>query len=292
METSRLDRIEKAIANLAEADEKRVEEDRKRAEEDRKRAEEDRKRAEEFRKERAEEDMKRAEEDRKRAEEDRKERAEEFRREMKERREADEKRAEEFRREMKERKETDEKRAEEFNREMKERKEADEKRAEEFRREMKERDKRFEKYAEKIDKVGKLLGSMGISQGDYAEELFYRSFEDNPVLGGVEFDEVDRRVQIRGNKTDYDVVLKNGDSVGIVEVKYKAHPDDVEAIAEKKIKEFRRDFPDGENRKIYFGIASLSTNPELERKAREKGIFLLTQKGDRVEVVNDEVRTF
>ena len=216
METSRLDRIEKSIAELVEADKKRVEEDRKRAAE--------------------------------------------------------------FRNEMKESKE-------EFRREIKER-------AEEFRREMKERDERFEKRAEKIDKIGKLLGSMGISQGDYAEELFYRSFEDNPVLGGVEFDEVDKRVRINKDRTDYDIVLKNGECVGIVEVKYKAHPDEVEAIAEKKIKEFRRDFPDGGNRKIYFGIASLSTNPELERKAREKGIFLLTQKGDRVEVVNDEVRTF
>ena len=38
----------------------------------------------------------------------------------------------------------------------------DKKRAEELRNEMKEREDGFEKYAEKIDKVGKLPGSIGV----------------------------------------------------------------------------------------------------------------------------------
>ena len=266
METGRLDRIEKAIADLAETDRKRVEEDRKRAEE--------------------------------------------FRREMKAREEADRKRAEEFRMEMKARDEADRKRAEEFRMEMKARDEADRKRAEELRKEHAEGMDRLrksqEEHAKGMDRLrksqedtdrrlknlgDKMEGFMG-NYGAATEELFYRCFEERPFLGEVEFDSVGRRIKIDENSAEFDVVLTNGECVGIVEVKSKAHPKDLDSLIDRKIRHFKLDYPEFENHAFYFGIASLVTHRDLIDRAREKGIFLLTQKGDNLEIVNDEVRTF
>ena len=241
MKTSRLDRIEKAIADLAETDRKRVEEDRKRAEE--------------FRKEM-------------------KESKEEFRREMKAREEADEKRAEEFRREMKAREEADEKRAAEHAKGM-----------DRLRKSQEDTDRRLKNLGDKME------GFMG-NYGAATEELFYRCFEEKPFLGDVEFDTVGRRIKIDENSAEFDVVLTNGECVGIVEVKSKAHPKDLDSLIDRKIRHFKLDYPEFENHAFYFGIASLVTHRDLIDRAREKGIFLLTQKGDNLEIVNDEVRTF
>ena len=199
--------------------------------------------------------------------------------------EADEKRADEFRKEMKESKE-------EFRREMKAREEADEKRAAEHAKGMDRLRKSQEDTDRRLKNLGdKMEGFMG-NYGAATEELFYRCFEEKPFLGDVEFDTVGRRIKIDENSAEFDVVLTNGECVGIVEVKSKAHPKDLDSLIDRKIRHFKLDYPEFENHAFYFGIASLVTHRDLIDRAREKGIFLLTQKGDNLEIVNDEVRTF
>ena len=45
-----------------------------------------------------------------------------------------------------------------------------------------------ERLTKKLDKIGKLVGGIGNSQGDVAEEFFYNSIKAKPVLNQVDYD--------------------------------------------------------------------------------------------------------
>ena len=156
---------------------------------------------------------------------------------------------------------------------------------------MKRTDEQIKRTDEKLERIGKRLGSLGIAQGEFAEELFYRSLEDSPVLGDIIFDEVERRVRISAHDYEFDIILKNGLSIGLVEVKYKAHPEEICEIVKKRTETFRKRFNEYSDHKLYFGLATTITTPNLINKAKEEGIFLLTQKGDHMEIVNSDVKS-
>ncbi|WGK69616.1 hypothetical protein P0082_01785 [Candidatus Haliotispira prima] len=95
-------------------------------------------------------------------------------------------------------------------------------------------DSQLQELERKLDRVGEILGSIGINTGLFAERLFASSFKENPVLGETRYDEIKCNVLDSNGKTEYDILLINGSSVAIVEVKYKAHPKDIEDLLEKK----------------------------------------------------------
>jgi Icc-related predicted phosphoesterase len=84
----------------------------------------------------------------------------------------------------------------------------------------------------------------------------------------------------------YDILLLNGKSIGIVEVKYKAHENDVSKVL-RKAETFRVNFPEYAGHKIYLGLATLSFYPELEQGCINEGIAVVKQVGDTV-VINDK----
>jgi hypothetical protein len=82
----------------------------------------------------------------------------------------------------------------------------------------------------KLDKLGELYGNIGQNQGDVAEEFFFNSLANDTHLGSIHFDDIEKNGHKRRGKTEeeYDIIMTNGDAVGIVEVKYKAHENDLD----------------------------------------------------------------
>ena len=148
-------------------------------------------------------------------------------------------------------------------------------------------DAKMAKTDAQLKKLGKLIGNIGNNQGDIAEEFFYQSFVKNPILGDIKFDSVSSNLnnQIGNLQDEYDVVLMNGDVLAIIEVKAKAHVNDLEKMITKKVANFPKLFHAYQNYHIYAGVATLVTNNELIEKARELGLFLLTQQGDHTAIV-------
>ena len=149
-----------------------------------------------------------------------------------------------------------------------------------------------EKFAEtdrRIDKVNATLGSWAKNQGDFAEEYFTNSFEQGKLnFFGEKFDEIAKNLTHfwQGLKDEYDIVLYNHTSVALIEVKYKAHINDIPEVL-KKAETFRILFPNYKDFKIYLGLASMSFYPALEKKCIENGIAIIKQVGDTV-VINDK----
>ncbi len=145
----------------------------------------------------------------------------------------------------------------------------------------------------KLEEVGKRLGSIGINMGDFAEELFYSSLQENPVLGNIHYDAVERNTRDGKDRTEVDILLFNGDSAALVEVKYKAHPSDIDDLITRKAKSFRKNFREYRGHKLYMGLASTVSHRDLVTKAKEAGIYLLGQRGKHVELLNgDSIRNF
>jgi hypothetical protein len=149
-----------------------------------------------------------------------------------------------------------------------------------------------EKQAEtalSVEKVSATLGSWANNQGMFAEEYFFNSFDSGKQnFFGEHFDEIMKNVKgiKKGVKDEYDILLINGRSVGIVEVKYKAHENDVPTVL-RKADTFRINFPDYANHQVYLGLATLAFYPELEQSCINEGIAIIKQEGKSV-IINDK----
>ena len=144
-------------------------------------------------------------------------------------------------------------------------------------------------YERRMKKMEELMGSWSNNHGQFAEEYFINSFENGRQnFFGERFDEIEKNVKgIKpGFKDEYDILLINGKTVGIVEVKFKAHENDIPKIL-KKADTFRINFTDYKNHKVYLGLATLAFYPLLEQKCIDSGIAIIKQVGDTV-VINDK----
>jgi len=149
---------------------------------------------------------------------------------------------------------------------------------------MRKTDEQSKETDRKLEKVSDLLGGIGKNQGDVAEEFFFNSLVDDPHLGGIHFDDISKNESKRRGKLqeEYDIVMTNGDAIGIVEVKYKAHENDLGKL-ERKMRNFKTLFPVYENYKLYGAIASFHINDDAKKDALERGFFVLQRKGEVVQ---------
>ena len=155
-------------------------------------------------------------------------------------------------------------------------------------------DNKLDKLSEKIDRIATLVGNISNNQGDSAEEFFYRSLIAEPYLGKVHFDTIYRNLPANKNKLqdEFDIVLVNENSIAIIEVKQKAHPKLIDDMLARKLPNFRILFPYYKGLKLYGVIASMVSNEKLIEKAKEAGLFFLTQQGNHVVLVNDTAKIF
>jgi hypothetical protein len=144
-----------------------------------------------------------------------------------------------------------------------------------------------------VKSIGQQLGNIGRNQGEVAEEYFYNSLRANPMLGEVKFDTIQANVEA-GNKkyqAEFDMLMNNGNSAAVLEVKYKVHSTDLDHL-EKNIKRYREVFPQHKHFKLYGGIAGFSISPAVTKAAKERGLFVLKRKGEVFTADTVDMRVF
>jgi hypothetical protein len=164
----------------------------------------------------------------------------------------------------------------------------------ELREQSAETDARIAKTEVLVAETTKQLGGMGNSNGAFAEDYFFNALGDTMQFGGQHYDMVDGNLRrnINGVKDQFDVVMYNGTSVAIIEVKYKADAKDVDDLVTRKLKNFRGFFPQYDSCKIYLGLGSMSFDPKVISRAYELGIGILEQKGDTLETDTSHIRAY
>ena len=159
---------------------------------------------------------------------------------------------------------------------------------------MKKTDEQMKKTDAKLERMGIQLGNINQNIGATTEEYFYNSLYDNPMLGNIKFDTISKNLHWRDKKIEdeFDIIMYNGNSVAIIECKYKAHKNDLLKLMTKKVENFRAISEDYRDYTIYLGLASFCFYPELEQLAHENGVAVLKQKGEIVQVDADYLKAY
>ena len=152
----------------------------------------------------------------------------------------------------------------------------------------KDTERLIKENAKQMKDLQQTVGGWSNSHGSFAEEYFYSSFENGKQnFFGEKFDEIEKNVKgiEKGFKDEYDILLINGKSLGIVEVKFKVREKDIPKVV-RKAETIRINFPKFNNHQVYLGLATMVFDPEIEQECIHQGIAVIKQVGDSV-VVND-----
>jgi DNA-binding transcriptional MerR regulator len=155
-------------------------------------------------------------------------------------------------------------------------------------------DLQIKELTENVKNLNNDLGGMQNSNGSFAEEYFFNAFANGQrTFFGETFDNIEKKlkgIEI-GYKTDYDIVLLNGKTVAIIEVKYKGKLKHISKVIDKA-DSFRINYPKYVNHQIYLAFAAMSFDEDdyVEEKIKKKGIAVVKQMGDVV-VINDKNMT-
>ncbi len=154
-------------------------------------------------------------------------------------------------------------------------------------------DAQLAKTDARLDRLGVMYGGVSENQGAAAEEFFFNSLSQSKQIGNIHFDDVQQKVYGGriGAQQEYDLVLLNGDSAAIVEVKYKVHPSSLEQL-QKQLSLFKVHFPEHQHMKLYGGVAGFSIPAEVASKAHAKGYFVLKRQGESFAVDAQSMKAF
>lgn len=150
-----------------------------------------------------------------------------------------------------------------------------------------ETNKTLEDVGRKLDKIAEEVGGMSNNIGDVAEDFFYRGLELRKRLGGVKFDDINHKVKDL-KKNEYDIVLTNGKSVAVIEVKHKLHPNDVQKFVVKTIPAFTKAFNPFGQYEVLAGVAGLCVPDDSLKLAMDNGLFVLSQSGRDMKFLNSK----
>jgi len=165
-------------------------------------------------------------------------------------------------------------------------------------RRFKETDRQFKENEKKLnemfEKTNRQIGGISRSNGEFCEEYFINSFKENPTFLGEKYDRVIEYLKPYPKAAiddEYDLVLHNGNSVVLIEIKYKAGTDDVGKMF-SKLHSYRANYPMLKDYKIYLCMASFRFPARVRERAAKEGIVLIQQRGDKFEVISENVKTW
>ena len=153
-------------------------------------------------------------------------------------------------------------------------------------------DEQLNRLEKSHGKLSKEIRNFIGNYGQTVEEYFFHSLEYSMKLGKIKFNSIRKNVKGMLTEHEYDIILANGDCIGVIEVKSKLHFEDVATLRKTHIDNFKKNFQEYKNYKYYFALASMVTYPDLIETCKKEGVFLLTQKGDHIEIVNNKVKFF
>jgi hypothetical protein len=133
----------------------------------------------------------------------------------------------------------------------------------------------------KLEKLLAMYGGVSENLGAAAEEFFYNSLQDCPIVAGIKYESIRQNTGVGtpNNFAEIDLWLENGASVAIIEVKHKVHPKALDQL-ERQMQRVREFCPEYKNYQLYGGIAGFSIPDEVVEEAKARGMFILKCKGD------------
>ena len=148
-------------------------------------------------------------------------------------------------------------------------------------------DEQLAKTDAKLDRLAEMYGGVGNNQGRVAEEFYFNSLKQDPVLSGIRFDLIEKNVtrHVANIEDEYDLLLINGEDVFIIEVKYRVHPNDIERLVGRKAVNFRKLYPEYADYRHHLALATFAVDDEVRDLALQQGITILQRRGEVIETL-------
>jgi hypothetical protein len=147
-----------------------------------------------------------------------------------------------------------------------------------------------------IKETNKMVNGISQSNGDFAEEAIYSALEESMVYGGIKFEDINpnmkRKSKAKKLQGEYDIVLKNGDTLAIIETKYKVRQQDVDKLVNEKVGKFRKLYPEYNDYKLILGIGGMSFDVESIASANENGVGIIKVIGEKVEFQTTDIKVY
>jgi hypothetical protein len=153
-------------------------------------------------------------------------------------------------------------------------------------RRMQETDRQMRETKQFIKDLSKQIGGMDKNIGFHAEQYFQDALGDSLTFGGEKYDKMipNLKYHHKNINAEFDIVLVNGKNTALIEVKNRIHSDFVEELAEKKLADFKKYFPEYVKDKIFLGIAGFSFGENVLKDAEACGIGIIRQVGKSIEM--------
>jgi hypothetical protein len=145
-----------------------------------------------------------------------------------------------------------------------------------------------------IDKLSLLINGTDNNTGHSTEEYFFNALAETMQFADIHYDFIEHNIKRSNGKIEgmYDIVLFNDSSLAIIEVKHRAHPNDLESLTTKKVGSFRMLYPEYAGYKIYLGLAGFSFSDVIIKQAKELGVGILKQNGKTIEYATDHLKEY
>ena len=147
--------------------------------------------------------------------------------------------------------------------------------------------------SEDIKKLSEEYGRFTNNQGEIIEILFYNALKEELVFDGIKYDGVSLNLEKKAKKVEqeFDIVLTNGYSVALIEVKGKAYPNNLSQL-DDIVENYRFLFPEHKNYRIASYLGSMHISKAVKNKVKETNHKLVLLKGSELVVLQNRRKNY
>ena len=149
---------------------------------------------------------------------------------------------------------------------------------------------------ESVEKTNQAVNGIGSSIGANTEEMILDAVKSDMTFAGIKFDEIFPNLHgispERNLEAEFDIVLKNGNTIALIETKHRYKRKDVNNFLTKKLNDFKLIFKEYSKYKIILGIGGAGFEKKAIETAKENGIAIIKIKNDKIEYFTDNIKTF
>jgi len=158
----------------------------------------------------------------------------------------------------------------------------------EIKEQWRETDKRIERMHQKFAED---LNGVTDSLSRFSEQMVFpatkRLFRERGVRLNFFYSNMEAH-DLDGDNMETDIIALGAKCAVLIEVKLRLRQTDVKEFLEKKLPRFFDFFPKFRQPILYGGVAGLSIDKGADRFAYKKGLFVIGQTGDNVQILNDK----
>ena len=149
-------------------------------------------------------------------------------------------------------------------------------------------DRQFKELAVSLAQTDRKIDQLAGKWGRFVEGLVAPAIERLFADRGIVVDTISLRVKRRkdGEQMEIDILALDSAWAVLIEVKSTLKVEDIDEHLER-LDRFKRFFPEYGDRRVVGAVAGIVIEENADRYAYKKGLYVIGQSGDTVEIVND-----